>query len=441
MRAQPRFIYALEAVLAAILLLQLGCGQSGCPSSTGGSTGAGSGGSSGVASGSACSTLANSGGGGTGGGGGGGGGTGGGGGGGNGGGGGGSSFNPCGANGQQPTQVLYAVDPTNAGQVLPFAIDSSGNLSLMCDKIAQSGDANVGELAVLQNKFLYLFDSTTSKIYGFAIAHGNSGSLTAIPGQPFTVSDTFQQFHHIITDPLGRFVYLTNNEGNDIDVLLVNPGTGALTPAASSPFIINSPYYMASTPSASYVYAPDWQSGIINILTVDPSGQMARALSSPFFILASGDFAILDVVHPSGNFLFTSNFNSVSSYTINPATGGLTFAPGAPYDTFNSKNVQPSMIALDGTGNFLYAPDSGTVGILAYTIDQTSGALTLVSGSPFGAGSSIYEIMANPQGSELYVDSGSLDVYAINSTTGALTAPTSQSVNFAAGNIVIANVQ
>jgi 6-phosphogluconolactonase (cycloisomerase 2 family) len=426
MKAQHRGFYALPVVMAALLLLQLGCGGSGCPSAGAGGSSSTSGNASGALTNSACAAPAgNSGGSGSGG-----------------GSGNTSGFNPCGATGQQPNQVLYAVDPLNSGQILPFAIDSSGNLSLMCDKIAISGDANVGELALSQNNFLYLFDSTTSMIYGFSIAHGDSGALTPIAGQPFSVADTFQTYHHIITDPLGRFVYLTNFEGNVIDVLLVNSTTGALTPAASSPFIVTSPYYLATTPSGSYIYAPDSQSGIINILTVNPSGQLTRTLSSPFFIPGSGDFAFFDAVHPSGNFLFTANYDSVSSYTINSSTGGLAFAPGAPYDTLNSQNVTPSMVALDETGSFLYAPDSSTGGILAYSINQTSGALTLVSGSPFGAGSSIYEIMTNPQGPELYVvSSGALNVYGINATSGALTAPSSPAVNFASANIVIANVQ
>lgn len=426
MKARHKLVYLAQASLAAFLLLQLGCGGGGCPVAGAGGSSSNSGTASGALTNSACAAPQG----------------GGGNGGGNNGGGNTSGFNPCGATGQQPNQVLYAVDPLNHAQILPFAIDSSGNLSLMCDKTAISGDANVGELALLQNKYLYLFDATSSKIYGFSIAHGNSGALTAIPGQPFSVSDTFQQYHHILTDPLGRFVYLTNYEGDQTDVFVVNSATGALTPASSSPFIVNAPYFMASTPTASYIYAPDSQSGIINILAVDASGQLTRTLSSPFFIPSPNDFAFLDIVHPNGKFLFTANYDSVSSYTINSTTGGLTFAPGSPSDTLNSQNVTPSEVVLDSTGNFLYAPDSASAGILAYTVNQSTGALSLVRGSPFAAGSQIYEIMANPQGAELYVESsGALNIYGINSTTGALTAPSTQAVNFAAGNIVIANVQ
>lgn len=420
MKFQPRFLYVLQAAAVAILLLQVGCGG-GCPGAGSGGNSSSSGTPSGAITNSACAAPPGntgnpppSGG-----------------------------VNPCGGSGQTPSQVLYAVDPSNAGQILPFALDASGNLSLMCDRTAVSGDANIGELAVSQNQYLYLFDATAAKIYAFSIAHGNSGALTPIPGQPFAVPDTFQQYHHIITDPLGRFVYITNYEGNDIDVFVVNSSTGALSVAAGSPFLVNSPFYLATTPSGSYIYAPDSTDGLINILTVSASGQLARALSSPFFIPAAGNFASFDVVHQSLNLLFSANFDSVSSYTLDPSTGTLNYAPGAPYDTFTSQNIQPFMVALDASGNFLYAPDATTGGILAYSVNQSTGSLTLITGSPFAAGSSIFEIFADPQNPVLYVEGsdGSINSYAINASTGALTAPSSPAVNFAAGNIVIANVQ
>src|SRR5207249_2852381 len=76
-----------------------------------------------------------------------------------------------------------------------------------------NASANIGQLALIGNKFLYAFDSTSATIAGFSIAHGNSGALTAIPGSPFTISDTFSgstNFPRIEADPLGRFVFITN---------------------------------------------------------------------------------------------------------------------------------------------------------------------------------------------------------------------------------------
>jgi len=353
-----------------------------------------------------------------------------------------SGVNTCGANGQQPAQVMYSIDPSNPGTILPFAVDASGNLSLMCDKTLSTAISNPVELAVSQNKFLYAFDSTAAKIYAFSIAHGNSGALTPVSGQPFPVADTFQKSHHIVADPLGRFIFLTNFEGNTIDVFPINPANGSLAAAASSPFIINEPSHLAVVPAGNFIYVSDSQTGVIDILSVDAAGQLARMLSSPFFIPQTNDAAVFALAHPNGKFLFTANFKSVSAYTIDPNTAALTFAPGSPSDTFTTLKVQPFMAALDSSGQFLYVPDQSGAGLLGYAVDPNTAALTLVNGSPFSPGE-ISEVIANPAGPQIYLErsGGAINLFNLNATTGALTAATSQTAAFGGGNLVIANVQ
>lgn len=353
-----------------------------------------------------------------------------------------NGVNTCGANGQQPTQVMYSIDPSNGSNILPFAIDASGNLSLMCDKVTSTATSNPVELAVSQNKFLYLFDATAAKIYAFSVAHGSSGALTPVSGQPFSISDSFQKSHHIVADPLGRFVFVTNFEGNTIDVFMINPTTGGLAAAASSPFIISGPSHLAVVPAGNFIYVSDSQTGVINILSVDTAGQLTRTLSSPFLIPQTNDAAIFALAHPNGKFLFTANFKSVSAYTLDSNTAALTFAPGSPNDTFTTLNVQPFMAALDSSGKFLYVPDQFSAGLLGYTVDPNTAALTLINGSPFSRGS-ILDVVANPLGPQMYVKGadGAINVFTGNTMTGSLTAPSGSPNAFGGSNLVIANVQ
>ncbi|PYX62068.1 MAG: hypothetical protein DMG73_01195 [Acidobacteria bacterium] len=81
-------------------------------------------------------------------------------------------------------------------------------------------------------------------------------------------------------------------------------------------------------------------------------------------------------------------------------------------------------VTADQTGKFLYVSTSG--GIFAFTIDATSGALTAVAGSPFGAASSLpFAIVVIPSNQYLYESSGdgsnSVHGFSINQSTGALT--------------------
>jgi 6-phosphogluconolactonase (cycloisomerase 2 family) len=344
-----------------------------------------------------------------------------------------------------PNNVVYSLDlPLNTGgvaNVLPFAIGANGNLTLMCG----NASATLGELTVVQNKFLYAFDSTSAKIAAFTIAHANSGALTPVPGQPFTIPDSFnvgiQNFPHIEADPLGRFVFVTNFGGATIDIFKIDPTSGALSVAAGSPVHVNNPIHLAVEPSGNFVYVPDSQGGLVNIFSIDSTGTMTP--KTPF-IIASGtnDFPLFGLAHPNGKFLFTANRGSVSAFQINSSTGALTYAPGAPYDTQTSLGVGPLQLGLEATGQFVYASNVSNTGIPGYKIDQTTGALTLVPGPLPGQTGGLFDIVANPQGPQMYVHIGNtINVFSVDLSTGVLTAPATLGTFVTASNLVVANVQ
>ena len=415
-----RSVFCSMVLIFEFLLILMGCGGGGCPtvSRTGSSSSSGTGGTR--TSSNVCGTSNGNG-------------------------------SGSGINGQctgklSPTEVLYSFDiPTDTtstvANILPFAIGSNGALTLMCG----NASANIGQLALIGNKFLYAFDSTTATIAGFSIAHGNSGALTAIPGSPFTISDTFSgstNFPRIEADPLGRFVFITNFAAGQIDVFQVDQTTGALTVAPSSPVHASSPIHLAVEPSGSFVYVPDSQNALINIFSIDSAGNMT--LKTPFAIptgpVPGTDAPLFIEAHPNGQFLFTANRGSVAAYVIDASTGALSYAPGSPFNT-SSLQVAPFMLALDATGTFLYVSDTGNNGIPGFTVDGTTGALTLINGSPF-PGSSASDLVPNPAGPQLYVQIGnSINVYSIDATSGALTPPSVQAQFFTASNLVIANVQ
>ena len=358
-----------------------------------------------------------------------------------GGGGGGTGVNgPCSTT-QHPSQVLFSMDIPTSGTLAPvdgFAIDANGNLTLMCNNVS----ANLGEIAVVSNKFLYVLDPLSATIAGFSIAHGNSGLLTAIPNQPFAVTDTFQQFHHIVADPLGRFVFVSNFEGNKVHVFLVDQVSGGLTEAAASPLNIAFPNHVAVTPSGNFVFIPSSQFGQISIFTIDAAGTLTPTANSPFLVPAAnvGDFPLFAEVHPSGNFLFTADFTSASVFTIDGTTGALAYAPGSPVDLFTPFSVQPFQLAFNNNGQFAYFNGQGNQGVPGYSVDTTTGALTVVSGSPF-AQTSVVDLVPNPLAAQMYVQIGnSVNLYAINGS-GALIAPLGAPTVFTTTNLVIANVQ
>ena len=127
----------------------------------------------------------------------------------------------------------------------------------------------------------------------------------------------------------------------------------------------------------------------------------------------------------TGKFAYTADNTGgkIYAYTINQTSGALTPVSGSPY----ADGTAPAAVSLAPNGKFAFsASDSGTK-VHAFTIDQTSGALTEVSGSPFSTGftigSSFPDIAVDSQSAHLYLASaGDAKVagFAINATTGAL---------------------
>ncbi len=134
-------------------------------------------------------------------------------------------------------------------------------------------------------------------------------------------------------------------------------------------------------------------------------------------------------VDPSGLFAYVANSGpgNIDAYTINQTTGALTPVTTSPYPA----GTYPSQVTIDSSGKFAYVANIGDNTISAYTIDKTStpGALNPVSGSPFTAGTSPVSVVIYPYASGLFayvpnMGSGNVSVYTIDQTTGALTTVT-----------------
>jgi Lactonase, 7-bladed beta-propeller len=349
----------------------------------------------------------------------------------------------------KPVQVMFSVDVT--GAVLEYGLDAtSGMLTLLCN----TATAAVGPIAVSNNAFLYVLDTsvTPAQVFGFTIAHGNSGALTAIPGSPFPLSEAITGNATLVADSFNRFMYVTNNAGNDVHVLVIGQN-GALSEAANSPFVVSRPDHIAAEQSLAYI--PDSTDGDIFIFSLDNNGQLVPTVASPLVIGTGNNsphFALAD-----GPFLITANQASLSTFAIDlvPADGGaLTPVPGSPYSSSlaGDSQVAPLTFALDITGKNLYVTPEGAEGnipgfqsdnIIGFAFDPIGGGLTPLPNSPF-ASTSTLDILANTTLPLLYVVTSNttsvlFDVVPIG-TNGNLTIPATGLAVTAVIDPVIANV-
>ncbi|MEP6602044.1 MAG: beta-propeller fold lactonase family protein, partial [Nitrospirota bacterium] len=150
---------------------------------------------------------------------------------------------------------------------------------------------------------------------------------------------------------------------------------------------------------------------------------------SPF---AAGATPSTVVVDPSGQFALAANSGSdnVSVYTINSATGALTVVhnPDPLTPNFFPAGTTPQTVTIHPSGSFVYVANAGSGNVTAYTLDQLSGVLTQVAGSPFTTGgTNPQRVTIDSAGNFAFVsnkNSDTIAVYSINQTTGVLTPVT-----------------
>ncbi len=273
-----------------------------------------------------------------------------------------------------------------------------------------------------------------SGVSGFS-SHTTTGQLTAIPGSSpfFGYAGAFPNpspvVYGIAVDPTGRFAYTVNNNAQTVSAYSVDTGNGALTPIGSYP-TGQCPYSLTVDPTGKFVYVGNTCGSSVGVwaYAIDAtSGGLTLVTGSPF----GGSYVTAVTAAPNGQVLYAISDNQIRGYTINSATGALTLISGFPVATPSCCTYYTGL-TVDPLGRFLYAAASSGGGISAYRIDAVTGTLTAVTGSPFASatGTSTYGLSSDAAGKFLYAsryantsgNPGTVVAFAINQTTGALTA-------------------
>lgn len=187
--------------------------------------------------------------------------------------------------------------------------------------------------------------------------------------------------------------------------------------------------------NGKFLYIPYPDINKVQAFTIDHSTGALTAIAGSPFALQSTAGADAVVSDPQGRFLFVGDeihgTGAVSVFQINSTTGVLTEAPGSPFLSFGVFDADS--MTVDGTGKFLYvAQGFFSAPVLAFSIDQNTGALSPVAGSPFAM--NVAQIHADPGGKFLLgvqevqdATSAASDmhiyVFAIDATTGAPILP------------------
>jgi 6-phosphogluconolactonase (cycloisomerase 2 family) len=107
-------------------------------------------------------------------------------------------------------------------------------------------------------------------------------------------------------------------------------------------------------------------------------------------------------------------------FVIDSTTGALSVVPGSPFAT----EAGPEQVAIDPPGRFLCVSDLSGPGISGFDINATTGVLTPITGSPFSSEESPDGLVVHSSGKFIYsalTYDNSIQALAIDQTTGALT--------------------
>jgi 6-phosphogluconolactonase (cycloisomerase 2 family) len=300
---------------------------------------------------------------------------------------------------------LYISDFQN-GAVLGFSADTNtGSLTAISGSPFSLGATppGAGGLTVCGMResgltYLYATDLNAGTVAGFSLNWVN-GMLAAIPGPPFPAGNTPVQA--VQAGLQGQFLYVSNlnDSAGGISAYNIDPGTGALTPIAGSPFPTGAagsfpgPSAMVVNGNFLYVALAGTVSGNNQIVafSIDPNtGVLGAVPGSPFTTGADPLYMVLvpNTLVGFQAFLYTANIqdNTISAFTVDDNTGLLTEVSGSPYSGASTL-AGLATIYTSGGKFFLYAADQAQ-GILGYAIDGTTGELQVISGSPFSTAGS-----------------------------------------------------
>ena len=232
-----------------------------------------------------------------------------------------------------------------------------------------------------------------------------------------------------------QFVVAVDSNGSQNSIKTFSVATSGALTLAQTHNVASVGNYVVGHPNLNYVYALTAGGGAISAYSISANGTLTELSSSPSTLANYHEHL---VVEPLGRFLYSTDSatGDVSVFRINQSTGALTAVTSTGSC---GGNCSATTQTVDPSGKFLYVAAQGsdgtTNGIYSFAINQSTGALTAIAGSPYlftNEGNGPYGIIATGDGRYLVsgntgntANVGSLvssySSFAINSSTGQLT--------------------
>ncbi|HET9087284.1 MAG TPA: beta-propeller fold lactonase family protein [Acidobacteriaceae bacterium] len=253
-----------------------------------------------------------------------------------------------------PAQASCANTVATQGCVVVYPISfADGSLGTPVSKGGQRcfpigpgpvlGSQPIGVTATSFVNYLYVADQGTHTVYAYSVDYAN-GQLTPLPTNNFQAG---VKPSAILSDPSGRFVYVTDEYANQLlgfDILT----NGALQSMVNGPFATDLfPYAMAIDPRGKFLYVTNYNANDVRAYVIDPATGNPTGTTTGSY--GTGTSPTCITIEPAyGRFVYTANFidNSVSGFELDPKTGALTTVLNSPFPATGN----PTCIAAAANG-------------------------------------------------------------------------------------------
>jgi len=219
----------------------------------------------------------------------------------------------------------------------------------------------------------------------------STGAFTPVPGSPFSTGTIpiWTAFSPVVNGNL--FAAVANEGANTVSVYQVDQTTGVFTPVPGSPFLAGSgPLSVDFSPVIDgNLFAAVANQGDNDVTVYQVNTTTGVFITVGSFSAGNGPTnATFSPITNNGQiFLAVANGmdNTVSIFSVNPASGNLIpvtgspfAAPGQPNNTFFSSIIAGNL--------WLGVPQTGINSVAVFNVNQTTGVITEIPGSPFPTG-------------------------------------------------------
>lgn len=241
---------------------------------------------------------------------------------------------------------------------------------------------------------------------------------------------------HVSVDPKGEYVFVSNYSGGNLSMYRIR-GDGGLEPAAE---VIQheggsiherrqqGPHVHSAIPSADgkFLYVSDLGIDKIMIYAIDRINNRLLSAESPFIEHVPGSGPRHFVIHPNGAFAYSAEelSSTVAVFTVDQPTGALTQIQRIEMlpTSFEGSNTAAD-IHISPDGKFLYASNRGHESLAIYSIDRSTGQLSLI-GHKSTRGAHPRNFAVDIKGEFVFVanrDNNNVVVFERDKATGMLT--------------------